>query len=456
MLATLERGRVPQLAPLGQLAPGYQADVLCVRHARRRPAHAGVASAADSSPRDGLAVRAARCRGPRRPTGCASRAPGRTARRREALSLHPPPGGRARVIGISPEHADHRAPGPRRPRPRHRRRRGSRCPNGTTAPAASGWATCRASGCPRRDRLDGRPRRAQLHARRRAGPSGPADMAVALARLAELGGGQVAVLDGRVIAEVPLPIGGLMSPPAAAAASAVSADCEDVATTRARRHHRRAVHAPLVPRPVGDPAPADHRQGPRRRGRLHPHRRHRSVTRGDETRAPSTAVSRVRADSPPRRAGAGRAPRSRARHGQGRVEPPRPARVQDPRCVVGDVPAGSRRRLGHEPAWPTLAELRAALAPLGALDPRDGHRRQPRPGGRPHGRVCWDTGAASSCRPAPSRRASTRSERRARRSTVVDGTYDDAVAPRPRLADRRRASSSRTPRGRATTTSRAG
>jgi adenine deaminase len=40
---------------------------------------------------------------------------------------------------------------------------------------------------------------------------GPSDMAVGVARLAEIGGGQVAVLDGRVIAEVPLPIGGLMS-----------------------------------------------------------------------------------------------------------------------------------------------------------------------------------------------------------------------------------------------------
>jgi adenine deaminase len=40
---------------------------------------------------------------------------------------------------------------------------------------------------------------------------GPGDMAVAVARLAELGGGQVAVLDGRVIAEVPLPLAGLMS-----------------------------------------------------------------------------------------------------------------------------------------------------------------------------------------------------------------------------------------------------
>jgi len=54
------------------------------------------------------------------------------------------------------------------------------------------------------------------------GPAGPAEMAVAVARLAELGGGQVAVLDGKVIAEVPLPIAGLMSDrPAAAVAAAV-------------------------------------------------------------------------------------------------------------------------------------------------------------------------------------------------------------------------------------------
>jgi adenine deaminase len=41
--------------------------------------------------------------------------------------------------------------------------------------------------------------------------SGPAEMSVAIARLAEIGGGQVAVRDGRVLAEVGLPIGGLMS-----------------------------------------------------------------------------------------------------------------------------------------------------------------------------------------------------------------------------------------------------
>jgi adenine deaminase len=41
--------------------------------------------------------------------------------------------------------------------------------------------------------------------------SGPRDMAVALRRLQELGGGQVVVLEGEVLAEVALPIAGLMS-----------------------------------------------------------------------------------------------------------------------------------------------------------------------------------------------------------------------------------------------------
>ncbi|MEI2815145.1 MAG: adenine deaminase [Microthrixaceae bacterium] len=43
------------------------------------------------------------------------------------------------------------------------------------------------------------------------GPDGPGDMAVAVNRLREIGGGQVVVLDGEVLAEVRLPIGGLMS-----------------------------------------------------------------------------------------------------------------------------------------------------------------------------------------------------------------------------------------------------
>jgi adenine deaminase len=50
------------------------------------------------------------------------------------------------------------------------------------------------------------------------------DMAVAVARLAELGGGQVAVLDGAVIAEVALPLAGLMSDrPAREVADALAA-----------------------------------------------------------------------------------------------------------------------------------------------------------------------------------------------------------------------------------------
>ena len=44
-----------------------------------------------------------------------------------------------------------------------------------------------------------------------ADPAGPEDMAAAVNRLAEIGGGQVVVCDGRVLAEMPLPIGGLMS-----------------------------------------------------------------------------------------------------------------------------------------------------------------------------------------------------------------------------------------------------
>jgi adenine deaminase len=55
------------------------------------------------------------------------------------------------------------------------------------------------------------------------GASG-ADMAVAVARLAELGGGQVAVVDGRAVAEVALPLAGLMSDmPAAEVAAALDA-----------------------------------------------------------------------------------------------------------------------------------------------------------------------------------------------------------------------------------------
>jgi adenine deaminase len=63
------------------------------------------------------------------------------------------------------------------------------------------------------------------------GPGGAADMAAAVARLAEIGGGQVAVLDGRVVGEVPLPLAGLMSDrPAAEVAEQIRALNEAAAT----------------------------------------------------------------------------------------------------------------------------------------------------------------------------------------------------------------------------------
>ncbi len=50
--------------------------------------------------------------------------------------------------------------------------------------------------------------------------SGGADMVAAVARLEEIGGGQVAILDGRVVAELPLPLAGLMSDRSAAEVAA--------------------------------------------------------------------------------------------------------------------------------------------------------------------------------------------------------------------------------------------
>jgi adenine deaminase len=62
-------------------------------------------------------------------------------------------------------------------------------------------------------------------------PGAGADMAAAVARLAELGGGQVAVLDGQVVGEVPLPLAGLMSDlPAAEVAGQLHALGEAAAT----------------------------------------------------------------------------------------------------------------------------------------------------------------------------------------------------------------------------------
>ena len=103
------------------------------------------------------------------------------------------------------------------------------------------------------------------------------DMAFAVERLAEIGGGIVAVDGGRVLAECPLPIAGLLS-------DAPLADVIDAEPgvqrrrTRARVDRRHAVPHALLPRPLGDPAPEDHRSRPRRRRPLRA-RPARGVTR---------------------------------------------------------------------------------------------------------------------------------------------------------------------------------
>ena len=95
--------------------------------------------------------------------------------------------------------------------------------------------------------------------------SGPSDMAVGVARLAEIGGGQVAVLDGRVIAEVPLPIGGLMSLDSRTGGRATGEGAHRRGDEPPRRHDRGAVHATELSRTVGDPRASDHRSWTRRR-----------------------------------------------------------------------------------------------------------------------------------------------------------------------------------------------
>jgi adenine deaminase len=218
VLATSNPAQYHNLHNLGWLAPGYQADVLCfdtldgIRPARvyqagrlvasQGRAVAGTVPAVPAPDWMRESVRLAGLPGP------------------EALALDPPPGGRARVIGISPdtlttEHLVLDVPDPSLARiavaERHlgtgRIGLGYVRGFGLTRGAIGSTVAHDAHNC----MLVGA-----------AGPDGPADMAVALARLAELGGGQVAVLDGRVIAEVPLPIGGLMSDqPAAEVAAAV-------------------------------------------------------------------------------------------------------------------------------------------------------------------------------------------------------------------------------------------
>ena len=90
------------------------------------------------------------------------------------------------------------------------------------------------------------------------------DMAFAVERLVELGGGIVAVDGLRVLAECPLPVAGLLSDAPLADVIAQSRACNEAAHG-ARLDGRDAVPHARVPRALRDPAPEDHRPRARRR-----------------------------------------------------------------------------------------------------------------------------------------------------------------------------------------------
>jgi adenine deaminase len=209
VLATSNPADYHHFDHLGWLAAGYQADVLCfedlpslkparVWQAGRLVAADGdvVAGAVPAHPAPAFMHASVHLEVPPSPA---------------ALDRKPPPGGRARVIGVEENSLTTRqlvldvtdpATGVARIGVVERHRRTGRVGLGyvhgfgLARGAIASTVAHDAHNCMVVGALD---------------DSGPADMSVAVGRLAEIGGGQVAVLDGRVLAEVRLPIGGLMS-----------------------------------------------------------------------------------------------------------------------------------------------------------------------------------------------------------------------------------------------------
>ena len=211
VLATLNPAEYHGFTELGALGPGYQADILCFDTLSGfRPSRVYQRGRLVAS--DGAVV----------PGAVADTPPPDFMRRSVHLSSPPPAAafGDAVVAGGPGAHHRRSTTGrsprpPSSPTPRTRGQRRGPPGRGRTAPADGPDRTGLGAGLrpgAGRPGLDRRPRCAQLHGRRRPLALGPVAMAAAVARLAEIGGGQVAVDDqGAVLAELPLPIGGLMS-----------------------------------------------------------------------------------------------------------------------------------------------------------------------------------------------------------------------------------------------------
>jgi len=240
VLATMNPAEYHNFHHLGQLAPGYQADVLAFdSFARMTPARVwqrGRLVAAEGAVVDDAVPRAsapdwmlASVNLGVRPTAA-------------ELDLAPPPGGRARVIGIieamiTTEHLVIDVTDPAFDVARI----GVLERHHATGRVGLGWVSGfgLARGAMASTVAHDAHNCMVVGARNEHGPR---DMAAAVARLAEIGGGQVAVLDGRVIAEVPLPIGGLMSPLAAR-------DVADLTESAKRVVHRElgvTIEAPFM------------------------------------------------------------------------------------------------------------------------------------------------------------------------------------------------------------------
>jgi adenine deaminase len=241
VLASLHVADYHNFHHLGQLAPGFQADVLAFDSlASLEPAR--VWQRGRLVARDGVVV-----------PGAVRSAPAPEWMLRSVhlshvpspaeLALAPPPRGTARVIGLVPgqlvtrhlvlDVSEHSDADVARLAVLERHHRTGRVGRGWVAgfglqrgafasTVAHDAHNCMVVGA----RTDG----------------GPGDMAAAVGRLSEIGGGQVAVLDGRVIAEIALPIGGLMSDRAAAAVATEIA----TVTEAAHAHLGVTIHAPFM------------------------------------------------------------------------------------------------------------------------------------------------------------------------------------------------------------------
>ena len=209
VMGTLFAARFHRLHEHGAVAPGYLADVVAV------PDLVSFSPVAVWK-RGRLAAEHGRAVGVPRVTA--------PEWMRDTIRIDPPgvedfavrAGGRVRVIGVEPgtlvtraltgEPPSNNGLATRRPGERPRQDRRDRAPPAHRAPERRlrPWvrAAARGSG------LHAGARRAQ---RGGGGRWTTGDMAAAVHRLIELGGGQVAMVDGQVAAEVPCPIGGLLS-----------------------------------------------------------------------------------------------------------------------------------------------------------------------------------------------------------------------------------------------------